>query len=110
MSGDRFSGGIPFMPTLLTSLQNSFLTLTFNRPERANALTIELIGELQKALRGAARDPEVRAVVITGAGRVFGAGQDLEEMRAGGDELSFLDHLRKTYNPLVLQIRQIEKP
>lgn len=98
------------MPTLLSALQNSVLTLTLNRPERANAFNAELIGELQKSLRGAARDPAVRAVVLTGAGRAFSAGQDIEEMRAGGDELSFLEHLRRTYNPLVVQIRQIEKP
>lgn len=98
------------MAVLLSNLQNSILTLMLNRPERANALNAELIAELQKALRGAARDPEVRAVVITGAGGVFSAGQDIEEMRAGGEALSYLEHLRRTYNPLVLGIRQIEKP
>ena len=81
-----------------------------NRPERANAFDAEMIAELQKALRAAEKDPAVRVVVLTGAGRVFGAGQDLEEMQAGGESLSYLEHLRKTYNPLVLLLRQIEKP
>ena len=98
------------MPVLLSTLQNSILILTLNRPERANALNAELIAELQKALRGAAKDPGIRAIVITGAGHVFSAGQDIEEMRAGGEDLSYLEHQRKSYNPLVLQIRQIEKP
>jgi len=95
---------------LSASLQAGTLTLTLNRPERANAFNAELIAELQKALREAAKNPEVRVIVLTGAGRVFSAGQDIEEMRAGGESLSYLEHLRKTYNPLVLQIRQIEKP
>ena len=98
------------MTTLLSSFQAGTLILTLSRPERANAFNAELIAELQKALREAAKNPEVRVIVLTGAGRVFSAGQDIEEMRAGGDKLSYLEHLRKTYNPLVLQIRQIEKP
>ncbi len=98
------------MPILLSELENDLLTLTMNRPERANAFNAELIEALQKALLSAAKDPAVRVVLLTGAGRVFGAGQDIEEMRAGGDSLSYLNHLRKTYNPLVLQLRRIEKP
>ncbi len=106
------------MPTLLSttstplsaSLQSGSLILTLNRPERANAFNAELIVELQKALREAARNLEVRVIIITGAGHVFSAGQDIEEMRAGGETLSYLEHLRVAYNPLVLQIRQIEKP
>jgi 2-(1,2-epoxy-1,2-dihydrophenyl)acetyl-CoA isomerase len=98
------------MAVLLSDFQNGILTLSFSRPERANAFNAELIQELQKALRSAERNPEVRVVVITGAGAVFAAGQDIEEMRQGGKDLSYLEHLRKTYNPLVLQIRRIEKP
>ncbi len=95
---------------LSASLQAGTLTLTLNRPERANAFNAELIAELLKVLRDAARNPEVRVIVLTGAGRVFSAGQDIEEMRAGGESLSYLEHLRATYNPLVLMLRQIEKP
>lgn len=98
------------MTTLLSNIQAGTLILTLSRPERANAFNAELIAELQKALREAAKNPEVRVIVLTGAGRVFSAGQDIEEMRTGGESLSYLEHLRKTYNPLVLQIRQIEKP
>jgi 2-(1,2-epoxy-1,2-dihydrophenyl)acetyl-CoA isomerase len=98
------------MPTLLSTVQSATLILTFNRPERANAFTLELIGELQQALRQAATDAGVRAIVLTGAGRVFGAGQDIEEIKSYGEDISYREHLLKTYNPLVLQIRQIEKP
>ena len=109
---------LPPMKTLLSgtsaplsaSLQSDTLMLTLNRPQRANAFTLELVGELQEAFKGAAADPQVRAVVLTGAGRVFGAGQDIEEIKSYGGDLSYREHLLKTYNPLVLQIRQIEKP
>jgi 2-(1,2-epoxy-1,2-dihydrophenyl)acetyl-CoA isomerase len=95
---------------LLSSLKAGTLTITLNRSERANAVTLELIGELQAAFTQAARDSQVRVVVLTGAGRVFGAGQDIEEIKSHGDALSYREHLLKTYHPLVLQIRQIEKP
>ncbi len=98
------------MPKVLIETENGIVTLTLNRPERANAFDAEMIAELQKALRAAEKDRAVRVLVVTGAGRVFGAGQDLEEMQARGELLSYLEHLRKTYNPLVLLLRQIEKP
>jgi len=97
------------MTMLRSDLNNHVLLLTIDRP-RANAFNLELIGELQGAFKQAARDPQTRVVVVTGAGRVFGAGQDIDEIRAGGESLSFREHLLKTYNPLILQIRQIEKP
>lgn len=97
------------MAFLRSDLNNGVLTLTIDRP-KANAFNLELIGALQKAFKQAARDAQTRVIVLTGAARVFGAGQDIEEILAGGENLSYLKHLRETYNPLVLQIRQIEKP
>jgi 2-(1,2-epoxy-1,2-dihydrophenyl)acetyl-CoA isomerase len=99
------------MPSLLLSdLKSGALTLTLNRPERANAFTLDLIRELQSSVEIAGRDSQVRVIIITGAGRVFGAGQDIEEIKSYGENLSYREHLLKTYNPLVLLIRQIEKP
>jgi 2-(1,2-epoxy-1,2-dihydrophenyl)acetyl-CoA isomerase len=97
------------MASLHSDLNNGVLLLTIDRP-KANAFNLELIGELQNAFKQAAKDPQTRVVVLTGAGRVFGAGQDIEEIKAGGRNLSLREHLLKTYNPLILQIRQIEKP
>jgi len=97
------------MSTLLSGTENGVLTLTLNRPERANAFNAELIVELQNAFAKAAQDPQVRCIVLTGAGRAFSAGQDIGEMQGGGT-ISYREHLEKTYNPLVLQIRKIEKP
>lgn len=95
---------------LSAHLTGGILLLTINRPERANAFTLELIRDLQKAFREAAQQPQVRVVVLTGAGRTFGAGQDIEEMQAYGESISYREHLLQTYNPLVLQIRHLEKP
>jgi 2-(1,2-epoxy-1,2-dihydrophenyl)acetyl-CoA isomerase len=102
------------MACLRSDLNNNVLVLTIDRP-KANAFNLELIGELQTAFKKAAKDSQVRSVVLTGAGQVFGAGQDIEELnnlanQAGGEHLSFREHLLNTYNPLILQIRQIEKP
>ena len=102
------------MGFLRSDLNNNILFLTIDRP-KANAFNLALIAELQTAFKQAAKDSQTRVVVLTGAGRVFGAGQDIEEIsllakQAGSGELSFREHLLNTYNPLVLQIRQIEKP
>jgi 2-(1,2-epoxy-1,2-dihydrophenyl)acetyl-CoA isomerase len=97
------------MPFLRSDLNNGVLLLTIDRP-KANAFNLTLIGELQNAFKQAARDAQTRVIVLTGAGRIFGAGQDIEEIRAGGEMLSYRAHLLHTYNPLILQIRQIEKP
>lgn len=97
------------MTLLRSDLFNGVLALTVDRP-KANAFNLDLIRELQKAFKEAARDSHTRVIILTGAGPVFGAGQDIEEIVAGGENLSYLAHLRETYNPLVLQIRQIEKP
>jgi 2-(1,2-epoxy-1,2-dihydrophenyl)acetyl-CoA isomerase len=81
-------------------------TITLNRPDVMNAFNRALHGALRDALKEA-RDPEVRAVVLTGAGRGFCAGQDLTEF-AGDLEVG--DALRATYHPNVLAIRALEKP
>jgi 2-(1,2-epoxy-1,2-dihydrophenyl)acetyl-CoA isomerase len=81
-------------------------TITLNRPEKMNAFTRGLHGELRDALKQA-RDPEVRAVVITGAGRAFCAGQDLTEFGETGDIGA---SLRETSHPNILAIRALEKP
>jgi 2-(1,2-epoxy-1,2-dihydrophenyl)acetyl-CoA isomerase len=81
-------------------------TITLNRPDVLNAFNRALHAALREALKEA-RDPEVRAVVITGAGRGFCAGQDLKEF---GETPDIGDSLRATYHPNVLAIRALEKP
>lgn len=97
------------MTTLLSSTQAGAATLTLNRPERANAFNFEMTNELQRALVEAEHDSQVKCVVITGAGAVFSAGQDIGEMKKS-ESVSYREHLNKTYNPLILQIRTMGKP
>jgi len=81
-------------------------TITLNRPDKLNAFTRAVHDGLREALEAAAA-PEVRAVVITGAGRGFSAGQDLTEFSEGGDVGSML---RATYHVNINLIRSLEKP
>lgn len=98
------------MTTLLSSLKSGVLTLSLNRPERANAFNFEMTSALQNALTDAEKDSQVRCIVITGAGKVFSAGQDISEMKQYAGDVSYREHLEKTYNPLILQIREMGKP
>ena len=95
-------------PVLLTDLEEGVLKVTLNRP-KANAFNRELIEACQKAFKQAARDEQVRCVLLAGSGKIFSAGQDVGEFE-GEEQRSFRQHLLQTYNPLILQIRQLEKP
>jgi 2-(1,2-epoxy-1,2-dihydrophenyl)acetyl-CoA isomerase len=86
---------------------DAVLVLTLNRPEALNAFTVELHGELRAALKDARRD-NVRAVVLTGAGRAFSAGQDLEETQR--QDTGPGERLGTHYNPNILALRALEKP
>lgn len=97
------------MTTLLSSLQAGTAVLTLNRPARANAFNFEMTNELKDALTQMENNSDVKCVVITGSGKVFSAGQDITEMKQG-EVVSYREHLEKTYNPLVLQIRNMGKP
>jgi 2-(1,2-epoxy-1,2-dihydrophenyl)acetyl-CoA isomerase len=92
---------------VLTSRQGGVLTITLNRPEVYNAFNSALHAALQDALQEAA-DSDVRAVVVTGAGKGFCAGQDIREFQALSD--SIRDALERTYHPNIRAIRALEKP
>lgn len=95
--------------TLIQQIENGVCTLTLNRPEVFNSFNKEMAMALQSALDAAATNPEVRAIVITGNGKAFCAGQDLAEaMDPNGPELKTI--VRDHYNPIILKIRTIEKP
>ncbi len=83
------------------------LTITLNRPEVLNALNRSVHAGLAAGLERA-KDPTIRAVVITGAGRGFCVGQDLQEFSAGAGDVA--DNLRRNYHRNVLAIRALEKP
>ncbi len=96
--------------TVASSLNNGVLTIALNRP-RANAFNLEMILAAQKAFRDAARDTQTRVVVLIGNETAFSAGQDVGEIqKVQGSDISIRKHLLETYNPLILQIRRLEKP
>jgi 2-(1,2-epoxy-1,2-dihydrophenyl)acetyl-CoA isomerase len=99
-------------PELLVEKADGVLTLTLNRPDVLNSLTMNMMGGLTKALKDAVKDKAVRCVILTAAGRAFCAGADLGDLRKRQEVKSFSlgDELRDHFNPLILQIRQMEKP
>ena len=93
---------------ILHDQKDGVLALTLNRP-KANAFDSPMVAQLQGFFRDAKRDDAVRCVLLKANGKLFSAGQDVTEF--GGDKhISFRAHLQKNYNPLILQMRQLEKP
>ncbi len=88
-------------------------TITLNRPEKLNALTAVMSHELIEAFTEAREDPGVRALVVTGAGRGFCAGQDLTEFEQAfraGERPDLRDHLVRTYHRLIPLVVETPKP
>jgi 2-(1,2-epoxy-1,2-dihydrophenyl)acetyl-CoA isomerase len=100
------------MSSVLVSLESGVLQVTLNRPEKLNALNPEMHKLLRAALQRAADEPQVRAVLLTGAGRGFCAGQDLSErdVSAGAAPIDLSVSLGSYYNPLVRRMRELPKP
>lgn len=94
---------------IISEFDRGVLRITLDRP-KANAFNEEMVIALQTVMKRAGRDDEIRAILLTGSGTVFSAGQDVKDFQAAAGEISFRRHLQRTYNPLVVQIRQIEKP
>lgn len=90
-------------------LNDGVVTITLNRPEVYNALNDAITYELQDAFKAVARDKEARVVVLTGEGKAFCSGQDLKAV-SGAEKRSFLDSLRKRYNPLITAMQTLPKP
>ena len=97
------------MADLRVETADAVATITLDRPDALNALTVPLKQELLVALERVAADPAVRAVVLTGAGRAFCAGQDLRE-RLQPDAAPLETEIRVRYNPLIRAMRGLPKP
>ena len=95
------------MAEVETSRDSGVLTITLNRPDVLNAFNRAMHDALAAALKEA-KDAEVRAVVVTGAGRGFCVGQDLTEFREAPGDIA--DRLRSSYHPNVAAVRALEKP
>jgi 2-(1,2-epoxy-1,2-dihydrophenyl)acetyl-CoA isomerase len=90
------------------SIQNGVGRITLNRPDVLNSFNMPMAKELQLALDECAQNKTVRAVLLTGAGRGFCAGQDLAAATAPGADIKVI--VQEQYNPIILKIRNIEKP
>lgn len=100
------------MPSVLISLEAGVQIVTLNRPEKLNALNREMHEQLAAAFESARREAQIRAVLLTGAGRGFCTGQDLAErdVRPGSPPIDLSVSLGKHYHPLVHRMRELPKP
>ena len=99
-------------PSILYAVAEGVATITLNRPARLNSFTEAMHEELRGALARVRADREVRALVLTGAGRGFCAGQDLEERKTdtGSEPPDLAATIGRNYNPLVLDLRALPIP
>ncbi len=98
---------------ILISDDGGVRTITLNRPDVLNAFSEAMLVALGSAVRSASKDKGVRCLVMTGAGRAFGSGQDLAEVAdkyQSDDPIELGTHLRKHYNPIITMLRTMEKP
>ncbi len=99
------------MPDILFEVADGVATITLNRPDVLNSFTRPMASAMLTALSNCADAGAIRAVLVTGAGRGFCAGQDLAEAAPKGDVMPDLgDFVRDGYNPIVRAIRTLEKP
>jgi enoyl-CoA hydratase/carnithine racemase len=99
--------------------ENHMATVTLNRPERRNALNRQMLKELVEALEDISNDDEIRVVILTGAGKAFCAGADVDIMSGGGGDVEFAEQdvetLRRSFafraaKKIILGLHQMEKP
>ena len=99
----------PQMPSILFTIENGIAFITLNRPEKLNAFNREMALSLQEKLTICLESKEIRSIYLTGSGKGFCAGQDLEEVvdpNGPGMQKILSEH----YNPIIKQIRQMPKP
>ena len=92
------------------SIENGTASILLNRPDVFNSFNREMALRLQEVLDTCETNSEVRAIVITGAGKAFCAGQDLKEVTTPALNPGFKKILEEHYNPIIARIRAIEKP
>jgi len=89
---------------ILYDVADCICTITLNRPEKLNAWTHQMHLDLKHAMHEAGRDPDVRAIILTGAGRGFCAGQDLSERKVDSGPLDLGSNIETYYNPLIRRL------
>ncbi len=103
----------PVYETIQYEKSNGIGVITLNRPDVLNAVNERMGKELLDALRNADRDDEVRCLILTGRGRGFCAGEDIQDLRGQyerGENPKLGERLLHKYNPIIRRIRQMQKP
>lgn len=98
------------MNSILLEIHDGVATITLNRPEVFNSFNREMAFKLQEVLDTCEKNDAVRALVLTGAGKAFCAGQDLKEVTSADLNPGFKKILEEHYNPIITRIRGIKKP
>lgn len=98
------------MSSILLKIENNIGYITLNRPDVFNSFNREMALLMQDTLDQCAKDGNIRAIVITGAGKAFCAGQDLKEVTTPELMPGFRKILEEHYNPIIERIRTIDKP
>jgi len=98
------------MNSVELKIENNIAQITLNRPEVFNSFNREMAFKLQEALDACEENTDVRAIVLTGNGKAFCAGQDLKEVTSNELNPGFKKILEEHYNPIIARIRNIEKP
>ncbi|MCH2133171.1 MAG: enoyl-CoA hydratase-related protein [Phycisphaerales bacterium] len=99
--------------TIAVATADQVATITLNRPDVLNAFNDAFSKEMIDALKNAERDPDVHVIVITGSGRAFSSGQDLEDLKhkyVPGHVPELGEDLRRRYDPMITRIRSMSKP
>jgi len=96
--------------SILLNIQDQIAYIKFNRPKKYNSFNREMAFNLQKTLDDCSSNDEVRAIVLTGEGNAFCAGQDIQEITDPEQNPGFKKILDDHYNPIITRIRNIEKP
>ncbi len=97
------------MNHILYTIQQGVARISLNRPKAFNSFLVEMAKELQAALDDAAENADVRAIYLTGEGKAFCAGEDLNEaIDPNGPGMKGI--VEQTYNPIITRLRTIEKP
>ncbi len=101
------------LETVRTELKSGVYWITLNRPDKLNAFNDQMGDDLMEALKEAEKSPEARCLVLTGEGRAFSVGEDLNTNRAmmeSGKPVLLGEVVKRKYNPIVQRIRKMEKP
>lgn len=96
--------------TILYEEADGVATVTLNRPDKLNAVTGQMLDELKDAVARAGASPDVRCLLLTGAGRGFCAGQDLSDRAVASERPDLSQTLGQGYNPLIKAITELPMP